>query len=71
MKRPAIHPEDVDEFLSDLDRANTIDDVAYYLGVHRRTVSRWIASGQLDAFKRGSRVFILKGSLRRFIAPTE
>jgi excisionase family DNA binding protein len=43
------------------------DDIAAYLGVHRRTVQRWVRTGELPAMKIGVRFKIRREDLLKFL----
>ena len=56
--------------LGDLPSLLTIAEVRRLLGVHDRSVRRWIAEQRLRAVRAGGRLRILRGELVRFLAGT-
>jgi excisionase family DNA binding protein len=43
------------------------DDIAHYLGVHRKTVQRWVRTGQLPAMKIGRSFKIRRADFLKFL----
>jgi excisionase family DNA binding protein len=48
---------------SELDPVNTVEEVAAFAKVSRRTVMRAIAAGELDALRAGTRLRITEGAV--------
>jgi len=59
---PRIKPEPAVER-----RHLTLREVAARLGVSEKTVRRWIARGNLDAWRQGRVVRVSESALRRFL----
>jgi excisionase family DNA binding protein len=43
------------------------DDIAHYLGVHRKTVQKWVRTGQLPAMRVGVRFKIRREDFLKFL----
>jgi excisionase family DNA binding protein len=52
---------------ADSEKLLSVTDVARTLNVSERQVRRWVASGEIPAFKLGSRVRVAPSALRRFL----